>query len=181
MLRKRPPFQVSKLAHDRALHYLARVHDTGLPNPIRKQLIEVVLGYTYTGYTGLFDEKAARAGIEWMRERYRDDGQTPRVLVMADHPRTFQELVDAMDPAERERLARDQSYRDPAVERDFHADVWFAADRRERGVWRVKYQDDDGGCCVTIFSGPATERRARDYFEALQSGRLNTIREVPSH
>ena len=49
----------------------------GFP-PIRKQLIEVVLGYTYTGYTGLFDEKAARAGMEWMRERYRELGQAPK-------------------------------------------------------------------------------------------------------
>jgi hypothetical protein len=78
MLRNRPPFQVSKLAHDRALHYLARAHDPGLPVPIRKQLIEVVLDYTYTGYTGLFDEKAARAGMEWMRERYRELGQAPK-------------------------------------------------------------------------------------------------------
>jgi len=53
---------------------------------------------------------------------------------MADPPRTFQELVAAMNPAERERFGRYESYRDRAVEQDFHADVWLVADRRERGV-----------------------------------------------
>jgi hypothetical protein len=99
---------------------------------------------------------------------------------MADPPRTFQELVAAMNPAERERFGRYESYRDRAVEQDFHADVWLVADRRERGVWRVEYKDDDGGCYVTIFAGPVAEQRARDYFEALQAGRLRTIRGAPS-
>ena len=30
------------------------------------------------GHTGRCDEDAARAGIDWMRERYRAGGQTPR-------------------------------------------------------------------------------------------------------
>jgi hypothetical protein len=30
------------------------------------------------GYIGRCDEDAARTGIEWMRERYREAGQTPR-------------------------------------------------------------------------------------------------------
>ena len=102
------------------------------------------------------------------------------VLAMANHPRTFQELVDAMDPAERKRLDRDESYRDPAVENDFHADVWLVDDRNASGVWRVEYQDDDGGCYVTIFAGPAASQRARDYYKALRAGLLATIRDDAS-
>ena len=100
---------------------------------------------------------------------------------MADRPRTFDEVVAAEDPAERERYYRAKNYRDRAVEHDFHADVWLVADRNEKGVWRVEYQDDDGGCYVTIFSGADAKQRALDYFEALQLGHLRTIREVPSH
>jgi hypothetical protein len=51
----------------------------GLPrsllNTIRKQLREVV-----EGYTGRCDEAAARAGIEWMRDKYRARGAPPRFL-----------------------------------------------------------------------------------------------------
>jgi hypothetical protein len=43
--------------------------------------------------------------------------------------------------------------------------------------WRVEYFDDDGGCYVTIFAGPACERRARDYFGALKTGAVKIIRE----
>ena len=39
---------------------------------LRYQLTEAV-----NGYIGRCDEDAARAGIEWMRERYRERGQTP--------------------------------------------------------------------------------------------------------
>jgi hypothetical protein len=46
-------------------------------------------------------------------------------------------------------------------------------DRIAAGEWRVEYFDDDGGCYVTIFAGPAAERRARNYRDAL-SGRLLT-------
>jgi hypothetical protein len=41
--------------------------------------------------------------------------------------------------------------------------------------------DDDGGCYVTIFAGPAAEQRACTYYEALQMKRLPTIRAAPSH
>ena len=50
-------------------------------------------------------------------------------------------------------------------------------DRFGTGEWRVEYFDDDGGCYITIFAGPAAERRARDYFTSLQSGRLSIQRE----
>jgi hypothetical protein len=42
---------------------------------------------------------------------------------MADKPRTFEEVVAAEEPALRERIERAQTYRDPAVEKDFHAEV----------------------------------------------------------
>ena len=47
------------------------------------------------------------------------------------------------------------------------------------GEWRVEYQDDDGGCYMTIFAGPKAERRARDYFNALKTGALKTVRDGP--
>jgi hypothetical protein len=39
---------------------------------------------------------------------------------MADKPRTFEEVVEATDPAVRERIERAELYRDPAVENDDH-------------------------------------------------------------
>ena len=67
----------------------------------------------------------------------------------------------------------------PPCENDFHADVILHEDFGGNGEWRVEYQDDDGACYVTIFAGPVAERRARDYFEALKSGALKTVREGP--
>jgi hypothetical protein len=99
---------------------------------------------------------------------------------MDDKPRTFEEVVAATDPAVRERIERAEIYSDPAVENDFHADVILMEDRDGNGEWRVEYQDDDGACYVTIFAGPAAERRARDYFEALKTGTLKTVRYGPS-
>jgi hypothetical protein len=58
-------------ARNRALHYLAENYR--LTDKLRHQLTEVV-----NGYISRCDEDAARAGIEWMRERYREAGQTPR-------------------------------------------------------------------------------------------------------
>ena len=46
-------------------------------------------------------------------------------------------------------------------------------DRIVSGQWRVEYFDDDGGCYVTIFAGPAAEQRARDYGDALTTSRLS--------
>lgn len=43
-------------------------------------------------------------------------------------------------------------------------------DREESAQWRVEYQDEDGGCYVSIFAGPSAEQRARAYFAALKSG-----------
>jgi hypothetical protein len=78
-LSKKPPapslqrprrLEVSVLAHNRALHYLA---NHPLTDDVRKQLIEVV-----HGYTGRCDEAAARAGIVWMRDRDRREGKAAR-------------------------------------------------------------------------------------------------------
>jgi len=49
------------------------------------------------------------------------------------------------------------------------------ADRTGQPEWRVEYFDDDGGCYVTIFSGPAAEARAKAYWTALQLGELDII------
>jgi hypothetical protein len=73
MLRPRPRYYVSKFARDRALHYLARQNGFNLSPTTRKQLTEVV-----EGYTGRCDEEAARLGIEWMRDKSRARGETPR-------------------------------------------------------------------------------------------------------
>jgi hypothetical protein len=58
-------------ARNPALDYLAKNYR--LSDDLRYQLTEVV-----HGYIGRCDEDAARAGIDWMRERYRAAGQTPR-------------------------------------------------------------------------------------------------------
>ena len=62
----RPASYVSKSARDLALTHLAGRDEFHLSPVVRKQLTEVV-----HGYTGRCDEAAARAGIEWMRDRYR--------------------------------------------------------------------------------------------------------------
>jgi hypothetical protein len=74
MLRKRilpSRLYVPVAARNRALHYLA--HEDRLSDDLRHQLTEVV-----NGYIDRCDEDAARAGIEWMRGRYRANGQAPR-------------------------------------------------------------------------------------------------------
>jgi hypothetical protein len=87
---------------------------------------------------------------------------------VADRPRTFDEVVAAEEPELRERIERAQLYRDPAVENDFHADVVLMENLDGNGEWRVEYQDDEGGCYVTIFAGPKAEERARDLFRGAQ-------------
>jgi hypothetical protein len=69
-LQRRRRLEVSVLAHNRALHYLA---NHPLPDDVRKQLTEVV-----HGYTGRCDVVAARAGIEWLRDRDRPGRESGR-------------------------------------------------------------------------------------------------------
>ena len=94
----------------------------------------------------------------------------------SDKPRTFSELVAALDPEERARLERDESFDDPAVSDARLCRVTVFEDRFRSGQWRVEYFDDDGGCYVTVFAGPEAEGRARDYFAALRGEQLRTIR-----
>jgi hypothetical protein len=90
---------------------------------------------------------------------------------------TFAEVVAAEDPAERERMERTETFTDASVEaRDFRAVVTVLEDRGGNGEWRVEYFDEDGTPYVTIFAGPECERRARDYFGALKTGRLKIVR-----
>ena len=65
--------QISRFAHNQALHFLARAREHGLVDAERRQLIEVV-----NGYTDRCDEAAARVGIEWMREQARHKGERVR-------------------------------------------------------------------------------------------------------
>jgi len=95
---------------------------------------------------------------------------------MPDKPRSFKEVVATQNPAERERIATAEAFKDVLVRNPFQQDVTVIEDRDGTGEWRVEYFDDDGGCYVTVFSGPQAERRARDYFEALKFGRLRTVR-----
>jgi hypothetical protein len=44
------------------------------------------------------------------------------------------------------------------------------ADRTGRPEWRVEYFHDDGGCYVTIFSGPPAEARATSRFPRHSGG-----------
>jgi hypothetical protein len=44
------------------------------------------------------------------------------------------------------------------------------------GDWWIEYSGADGGCYVTIFSGPEAEQRAHGYFKALKARRIKTIR-----
>jgi hypothetical protein len=62
--------EVPVYARNHALHYLAGSYK--LSDDLRHQLTQVV-----HGYTGRCDEDAARKGMEWMRARYRELGQTP--------------------------------------------------------------------------------------------------------
>src|SRR5262245_53290362 len=75
-MRKKPPaasyqrrrrLEIAVLARNLALHYLA---NHPLTDDERAQLTEVV-----HGYTGPCDVIAAREGLAWLRERYRERGE----------------------------------------------------------------------------------------------------------
>jgi hypothetical protein len=96
---------------------------------------------------------------------------------MADRPRTFEQVRAATDPEELARLNRGEKYDDAAVADRSQREVCVHEDRYGSGEWHVSYFDDDGGCYVTLFAGPEAEWRAREYFAALKTGQLRTIRE----
>ena len=54
-------------------------------------------------------------------------------------------------------------------------EIKVCEDRIVPGQWRVEYLDDDGGCYVAIFAGPAAEQRARDYRDVLSCISWNSI------
>ena len=47
------------------------------------------------------------------------------------------------------------------------SEILIFQDPSEADTWRVEYFDFKGECYLTRFSGPAAERRARDYVLAL--------------
>jgi hypothetical protein len=97
---------------------------------------------------------------------------------MADRPRTFEEVCAATDPEEIARLERGERYDDPAVADPHQREGCVHEYRYGNGEWHVSYFDGDGGCYVTAFAGPEAEWRAREYFGALKTGQLRTIREM---
>ena len=48
------------------------------------------------------------------------------------------------------------------------------ADLELEGAWRVEYFDSDGAEYIAIFAGQSAEVRARDYYDAIERGALNT-------
>jgi hypothetical protein len=50
----------------------------------------------------------------------------------------------------------------------------LVADLELEGAWRVEYFDSDGAGYIAIFAGQSAEVRARDYYDALERGALNT-------
>jgi hypothetical protein len=66
--------EVSRLAHNKALHNLARANEYRLSDVICRQLIEVV--HAHTG--GSDDEDAARRGLVWMRDQAWRKGERVR-------------------------------------------------------------------------------------------------------
>jgi hypothetical protein len=54
------------------------------------------------------------------------------------------------------------------------------ADRNGADEWRVEYFDSDGGCYVTIFTGPLAQERALDYERALVTETIKTAGETAS-
>jgi hypothetical protein len=53
-------------------------------------------------------------------------------------------------------------------------DLALAADIELEDAWRVEYFDSDGAGYITIFAGQSAELRARDYYDAIERGALNT-------
>jgi len=50
----------------------------------------------------------------------------------------------------------------------------LVADLELEGAWRVEYFDSDGAGYIAIFAGQSAELRARDYYDAIERGALNT-------
>jgi hypothetical protein len=103
----------------------------------------------------------------------------------AGRPRTFEEVAAANfeDPFHAARLARLDSgerFDDATANSNdqWQREVSVHPDCEGGPHWIVECGDSDGGCYVTTFDGPMAEQRARDYFDALNSGRLKALREI---
>ena len=53
-------------------------------------------------------------------------------------------------------------------------DLALAADLDLEHAWRVEYVDRGGHGYVAIFAGQSAELRARDYYDAIEHGALNS-------
>ena len=53
-------------------------------------------------------------------------------------------------------------------------DLALAADLELEGAWRVEYFDSDGRCDTSLCLLASRRRRARDYYDAIERGTLNT-------
>jgi len=91
-------------ARNLALDYLAKNYR--LSDDLRYQLTQVV-----EGYIGRCDEDAARAGIEWMRERYRAAAATGFTLFEYGISGKWLELLKQIAP----HVTRVAVLRDPAI------------------------------------------------------------------
>jgi hypothetical protein len=50
----------------------------------------------------------------------------------------------------------------------------LVADHELEGAWRVEYRDSNRAGYIAIFAGQSAELRARDYYDAIERGDLNT-------
>ena len=50
----------------------------------------------------------------------------------------------------------------------------LAVDLELERAWRVEYFDSDGAGYITVFAGQSAEVRARDYYDAIERGALDT-------
>jgi hypothetical protein len=101
-------------------------------------------------------------------------------------PRTFEEVraANLTDPFHTARIARafesGERFDDPNGPSDdrWPREVHVHPDCEGGSHWMVDWGDRDCGCYVTTFDGPMAEQRAREYFDALKTGRLKVLREI---
>jgi hypothetical protein len=74
---------------------------------------------------------------------------------MAKGPRSFDEIIAVLNPAERARI---ETFSDPNAPVG-EAEVSLAEDRDQPGEWRIEYFHEADGY-VTIFAGPMAQQRA---------------------
>jgi hypothetical protein len=135
--------------------------------------------------------RAVRPDAEQAQVRSHDEapkaseGQDGSTAEEPGRPRTFEEVVAANfeDPFHAARLARLDSgerFDDATANSNdqWQREVSVHPDCEGGPHWIVECGDSDGGCYVTTFDGPMAEQRARDYIDALNSGRLKALREI---